>query len=190
MKFQSALVLLAGSVSCGVAGGRADLASSATTDIASSMTRGGGGTSGARLRASSPVVAGAAYTLPHEQHSVGVASAVIGRADNMYMANSHMVMVQGEQFKREMRRQTNDQLSRILLQTSDITYSGAGDSGEADEQEEDEEMVVLYMGGLKEISDRVRRFLFGNREESSSAGEAGASGVSGAGGLRNWFQDR
>jgi hypothetical protein len=187
MKFQSALVLLAGSVSSGVAGGRADLVSSATTDIASSMTRGVGGTSGARLRASSPVVAGAAYTLPHEQHSVGVASAVIGRADNMYMANSHMVMVQGEQFKREMRRQTNDQLSRILLQTSDITYSGAG---EADEQEEDEEMVVLYMGGLKEISDRVRRFLFGNREESSSAGEAGASGVSGAGGLRNWFQDR
>jgi hypothetical protein len=190
MKFRSVLVFVAGSVvSSSVSCGEVVVVSLATTDMANSVTR-GGGSGGSRLRAVSTAGvgstgAGYSHQQQQQQHSVGVSSAVIGKADNMYMDNSNMLMMQGEQLKREMRRQTNDQLSRILLQTSDKSQSGTG--GEANEQDGNEEMVVLYMGGLKEISDRVRR-LFGSREESSAGVEAGSSRTSGpAGGLRNWF---
>lgn len=187
MKFNSAF-LLAGSASsvAGCGGGFLDLSSA--TDIANSMAAARGGGSSGGLR--SAIVVAGAHPYQHNfvasaHHGGGtVASAIIGRTISM---DNNMVMVQGE-LKREVRRQTNDQLSRLLQDAEDaVTDTTESTTGEEDEVD-DEEIAVLYMGGLTEISDRVRGW-FANREDSSS-GEAGGSSASSAGGLRNWFQDR
>jgi hypothetical protein len=175
MKFISAFVLV-GTASSGVVdGGVVDR--TPAMDIASHGMTARSGSGGLR---SSTVVASAHPQQNSDMaaHSTTtVASAVIGRALSM---DNNMVMVQGE-LKREVRRQGNEQFTRLAQDAEDTT---AGSGTREEKLVENKETTVVWMEGF---ADRVMGW-FANRRELS--GEEAGSNVSAGGGLRNWFLDR